>query len=58
MVGAQHTTEQRDFMVTNYHKTHDVAQTIQRFQERFPDREPPAGRTVMRNVSIKPKAPV
>ena len=41
MVGVQFATEQRTFMVLEYNSTGFPERVIERFEERFPDRQPP-----------------
>ena len=49
MVGVQFTTEQRTFMVLEYNLTGFPERLIERFEERFPGRQPPCTRTILRN---------
>ena len=46
----QLTTEQRVFIVTNYTLTQSTTAVRNAFQERFPDRNPPAPSTILENV--------
>ena len=47
---AQLTTEQRIFIVINFVRTQSAPAVVNLFQQRFPDRSPPAASTIMRNV--------
>ena len=49
MVGVQFTTEQRTFMVLECNSTGSLQRVIERFEEIFPDRQPPHTRTILRN---------
>ena len=49
MVGVQFTTEQRTFMVLECNSTGSPQRVIERFEERFSDRQPPHTRTILRN---------
>ncbi|CAB4007186.1 Hypothetical predicted protein [Paramuricea clavata] len=49
MVGVQFTTEQRTFVLLEYNKTRSPGRVIERFEERFLDRQPPCARTILRN---------
>ncbi|CAB4013011.1 Hypothetical predicted protein [Paramuricea clavata] len=51
MVGVQFTTEQHTFLVLEYNKTRSPGRVIERFEERFPDRQPPCTRTILRNFA-------
>ena len=46
----QLTTDQRVFVVVNYHETKSLEQVKQRFRQRFPDRNAPTSRTILKNV--------
>ena len=46
----QLTTEQRTFVVKTFHETGSLRITRDRFGERFPDRQPPALKTIWANV--------
>ena len=46
----QLTTEQRVFIVLHYTQTQSIAAVQNAFRPRFPDRNPPTKRTVMKNV--------
>jgi len=46
----QLTIEQRVFVVTVFHQTGSLQQTRDAFRERFPEREPPAAKTIWANV--------
>ena len=46
----QLTTEQRVFIVLHYTQTQSIAAVQNAFRARFPDRNPPTKRTVMKNV--------
>ena len=46
----QLTTEQRIFIVVNFVRTQSAPAVVDLFQQRFPDRNPPAPSTIMRNV--------
>ena len=47
----QLTTEQRVFIVECYVRSRSYVTVQREFRERFPDREPPAKRTIQENVS-------
>ena len=46
----QLTTEQRVFVVRKYHETRSYARVKEAFRERFPERNPPANRTIQQNA--------
>jgi hypothetical protein len=46
----QLTTEQRIFIVLHYNTTHSLVSVQNAFRERFPDRNPPAHTTILKNV--------
>ena len=46
----QLTTEQQTFVVTTFHQTGSLQRTRDAFRERFPEREPPAAKTIWANV--------
>ena len=46
----QLTTEQTVFIVINYTHTQSTTEVRNAFQQRFPDRNPPAPSTILRNV--------
>ena len=46
----QLTIEQRVFVVINYHETKSSRQVKERFSQRFPGRNAPTDRTVLKNV--------
>lgn len=49
MVGQQFTPEERTFIVLSYDETKSSTETIQAFVGRFPNRNPPTRKTVLRN---------
>jgi hypothetical protein len=46
----QLTTEQRIFIVLHYNTTHSLVSVQNAFRERFPDRNPSAHTTILKNV--------
>ena len=46
----QLTTEQRTFVVLTFNQTRSLQRTRDAFRERFPEREPPAAKTIWANV--------
>ena len=52
MVGVQLTTEQRTLTVAEYNSTGSPERVTERFEERFPDRQPPCTtRMILRNFA-------
>ena len=51
MVGVPFTTKERTFMVIEYNSPGSPERVIERFEKRFPDRQPPCTRTILRNFA-------